>query len=198
MKKHILLIEHFTTLITDIECMLNSRPLTAVSTDPNDLNALTPGHFLKGSQINLIPDLNSKKTNCLGNLKIFSKCRLQKNSFGKNGNEITLPLYNLKKWLNDSNNFNRGDLVLVAEDNCQVLVCPPVRITKLFKGNDTRTRLVEVKTAKWVSSRPILRLKKLKKITPLKSCFLAIQIIFSEVCNYNHLSVVLLVTLSPS
>ena len=97
MKKHILLIEHFTTLITEIECMLNSRPLTAFSTDPNDLNALTPGHFFNGSPINLIPDLNSKKTSRLGNLKVFSKCRLQENSFGKNGNEITLPLYNLKK-----------------------------------------------------------------------------------------------------
>ena len=42
MKKHILLIEHFTTLSTQIECMLNSRPLTALSTDPNDLSALTP------------------------------------------------------------------------------------------------------------------------------------------------------------
>ena len=82
---------------TSIKSMKQHLPLTALSTDPNDLNALTPGHFLNGSPINQIPDLNSKKTSRLGNLKVFSKCRLQENSFGKNGNEITLPIYNLKK-----------------------------------------------------------------------------------------------------
>ena len=38
-----------------------------------------------------------------------------------------------KNWLNDSNNFNVGDLVLVADDNCRVLDWPLGRITKLFK-----------------------------------------------------------------
>ena len=60
-----------------------------------------------------------------------------------------------------SNNFNIGDLVLVAEDNCRVLDWPLARINKLFKGNDSRTRVVEVKTAKWVSNRPIVKLRKL-------------------------------------
>ena len=54
MKKHILLIEHLTTLIAQNECMLNSRPLTVLSTDPDDLSSLTPGHFLIGSPTNLI------------------------------------------------------------------------------------------------------------------------------------------------
>ena len=162
MKKHILLIEHFTTLITQIECMLNSRPLTALSTDPNDLSALTPGHFLIGSPINLIPDLNSKKTIRLGNLRDFQQMQTIRNQFWKewHRNYIT-SLQVRKKWLNDSNSFNIGDLVLVAEDNCRVLDWPLARITKLFKGNDTRTRVVEVETAKWVSNRPIVKLRKL-------------------------------------
>ena len=80
--------------------MLNSRPLTALSTDPNDLSALTPRHFLIGSPINLISDPNSKKANRLGaTSKIFTKCRLQETRFGKNGIEITLPLYKLEKMI---------------------------------------------------------------------------------------------------
>ena len=53
--------------------MLYSRPFTALSSDPNDLRALTPGHFLIGSPINLISDLISKETNRLGNLKDFQQ-----------------------------------------------------------------------------------------------------------------------------
>ena len=83
MKKHIPLIEHFTFLFKQIECMPNSRPLTASSTDPNDLSALTPRHFLFGSPINLIQDLNSKKTNRLDNLKEFQQMQTTRNQFWK-------------------------------------------------------------------------------------------------------------------
>jgi hypothetical protein len=38
--------EEFDRLKSKIEAILNSRPLTAVSDDPNDLTALTAGHFL--------------------------------------------------------------------------------------------------------------------------------------------------------
>jgi transposase InsO family protein len=35
--------------LIDIECMINSRPLTYVETEMNTLEALTPNHFLMGS-----------------------------------------------------------------------------------------------------------------------------------------------------
>lgn len=47
--------EEMYTVLTHIEAVLNSRPLTPISSDPTDLRALTPGHFLIGEALNAIP-----------------------------------------------------------------------------------------------------------------------------------------------
>src|SRR5439155_15589177 len=48
MEDRTLSIEEFSTLLAEVEACLNSRPITPMSTDPNDFDFLTPGHFLIG------------------------------------------------------------------------------------------------------------------------------------------------------
>ncbi|XP_029163786.1 uncharacterized protein LOC114935214 [Nylanderia fulva] len=48
--------EELTTLLTQIEACLNSRLLQALSDDPDDVTALTPGHFLIGAPLLAIPE----------------------------------------------------------------------------------------------------------------------------------------------
>lgn len=55
----ILTLEEFTTLIMEIEAVLNSRPLCPLSTDPNDISALVPGHFLTLEPLTAPPEPNS-------------------------------------------------------------------------------------------------------------------------------------------
>lgn len=47
--------QQFYTLVTQVEAILNSRPLIPLSIDPCDLQALTPGHILIGSELTAIP-----------------------------------------------------------------------------------------------------------------------------------------------
>ncbi|XP_053691070.1 uncharacterized protein LOC128739599 [Sabethes cyaneus] len=60
-KKHLLKVlapvsyEDMTTLVTQVECCLNSWPLTQLSDDPDDLRPLPPDHFLVGSALQSIP-----------------------------------------------------------------------------------------------------------------------------------------------
>ncbi|GFU80961.1 uncharacterized protein TNCV_1277071 [Trichonephila clavipes] len=50
--------EEFLTIMTQIEGILNSRPLTPLSTDIDDLSVLTPAHFLIGRPITSIKEPN--------------------------------------------------------------------------------------------------------------------------------------------
>ncbi|XP_058810997.1 uncharacterized protein LOC131675881 [Topomyia yanbarensis] len=50
--------EDMLTLLAQIEMCLNSIPLTPIPTAPIDLEALTPGHFLVGSNLQAIPEMS--------------------------------------------------------------------------------------------------------------------------------------------
>lgn len=61
-KKHLLKVnamglltyEEMNTLLCKIESVFNSRPISPISDDPSDLNALTPGHFLIKAYVSLL------------------------------------------------------------------------------------------------------------------------------------------------
>lgn len=65
----ILTFEGLCTILTQIEAILNFRPLYAFSSDPNDFSVLRPGHFLVLQLITIPdPDLSRLQLNRLSQL----------------------------------------------------------------------------------------------------------------------------------
>ncbi|XP_072375121.1 uncharacterized protein [Diabrotica undecimpunctata] len=138
--------EQFNTLIVQVEGILNSRPLMAMSQDPTNLEYLTPGHFLIGAPITSFPepDITEVPKN---RIKFWNLCTQMQQHFWKKWHQDYLTqLQNRPKWKNKLPNLKEDMLVLLKEDNIPSFKWALARITKVIPGKDKMVRVVEVKT----------------------------------------------------
>ncbi|TDG38284.1 hypothetical protein AWZ03_015294 [Drosophila navojoa] len=66
------------TVLVEVEAILNSRPMIAPSSNPNDGEVLTPGHFLIGGTLTPLP-LVSTEPVVDAKLTILKRCQLISN-----------------------------------------------------------------------------------------------------------------------
>ncbi|XP_011859028.1 PREDICTED: uncharacterized protein LOC105556541 [Vollenhovia emeryi] len=57
-----LTVTEMTTVLSQVEAMMNSRPITPLSDDPRDLDGLTPAHFLIGGSMASLPEPDLQET----------------------------------------------------------------------------------------------------------------------------------------
>lgn len=153
--------EQWTTVIAEIEACLNSRPLMPESNDPNELNALTPGHFLIGGPITAIPstDLSDVSAN---KLKYWASLKSLSQKFWKRWSQEYLnTLQQRSKWRTKQTGLKVGDLVILKEENMAPTKWPLGRIVELHVGSDGLHRVVSIKTINGQVKRPITKLVKL-------------------------------------
>ena len=156
--EHTLTFEELSTVLVEIEACLNSRPLSALSSDSDDLHALTPFHFLTGSSSALLPDSNQLDVpeNRLDRFQLLQRIR---NQFWKRwSSEYLLHLQQREKWRDPTENFCAGRLVLVKDDRYPPSKWPLGRIIEVHPGPDGLVRVATVKTATTVLRRHIARL----------------------------------------
>ncbi|XP_029157998.1 uncharacterized protein LOC114930404 [Nylanderia fulva] len=154
-------VEEFTTLLCNIEACLNSRPIAALHDDVNSYNALTPGHFLIGSAIKLIPSPS---------VLHISESRLDRWQLMRAKYEQFWKLWSLDylntlqqrfKWQNRSDEFCINDIVLIKNPNLPPCRWELARIIECKPDKDGLVRVAQVKTASSTFVRPIVKLCKL-------------------------------------
>jgi len=113
--------EELTTILAQVEAVLNSRPLNAMSSDPNDLSVMTPGHFLVGEPLTALPEAKLPTLE-VSRLKRWQLVQHLTRTFWKRWHlEYLGSLQERKKWKKTGEPLSIGQLVLIAEDNAPPL-----------------------------------------------------------------------------
>ena len=85
------------TVLSQVEAELNSRPLTPMSEDPEELDVLTPGHFLIGTALNALPedDITLKAENRLHKYQLLQQ--IVQRHWRRSKKEYLSELHNVKQ-----------------------------------------------------------------------------------------------------
>ncbi|XP_063994304.1 uncharacterized protein LOC135171606 [Diachasmimorpha longicaudata] len=153
--------EEMNTLIIDIEAILNSRPLTPMSSDPTDILVLTPGHFLIGDALTNVPekDFTYIPNNRLSNWEHIQKVR--RDFWVRWYKEYLNELNIRRKWNSGNQDIQLGSIVILKEDNLPPMQWRLGRIVELHPGKDNIVRVASIKTGTGILQR------NLTKIAPL-------------------------------
>lgn len=153
--------EELTTLFAQIEAVMNSRPLTPLSSNPFDLSPLTPGHFLIGRPLTSLPapDLQGANPNRLHRYARIEQAR--QHFWSRWSHEYIAELHQRTKWRTRHEDLRPGQLVLIKDEQTPPLKWPLGRIHRLYPGSDQTSRVADVQTTRGIVKRSI------RKIVPL-------------------------------
>ena len=135
---------------------MNSRPITPVTTDSRELEALTPNHFLLGQHATSFPSLLPGEH--FDHKKRYVRAQSYANAIWSRWlREYVLSLNKRVKWHTHSDfTLKTGDLVWVIEPDSPRGYYPLDRIVKLNYGQNCCARSPLFKTATREVTRPPL------------------------------------------
>ena len=152
------------TVLTDIEAVINSRPLTLVGDDVRDPEPITPAHLAIGRSLRSLPDTSSVTQSSNLVHRYLYRQRLV-NQFWKRWSKSYLQELNVcQKWNTAQPDVKVGDVVLISEDNVRRCKWPMGRIVDVHPGKDGLVRTVTLKTKAGQLKRPVQRLHLLETI----------------------------------
>ncbi|XP_055615326.1 uncharacterized protein LOC129761617 [Toxorhynchites rutilus septentrionalis] len=150
--------EDFSTVLTQIEANMNSRPLTPLSEDPGEYDVLTPSHFLIGTPLNSMPDPDYSHTP-INRLRHYQQLqKLIQDHWIRWRKEYLSELNNQRKRISLPIDIRVGQMILVQDENKPSIAWPLGRIESTHPGEDGVVRVVTIKTANGSYKRPVSKI----------------------------------------
>lgn len=135
------------TVFAEAENIINSRPLTHVSIDSNDSEALTPNHFLIGPSYASLPctETGEKDLNLLTKWRASQKLA---DHFWRRWTQEYMPfLVRRSKWHKERKPIKVNDIVIIVDPNGPRNTWPKGRVTEVYPAKDGKIRIVDVTLA---------------------------------------------------
>lgn len=151
--------EELSTVLCQIEACLNSRPLAPLTDDPNDLSALTPGHFLTLDSLLAAPTKPTEQLNVHNRWQQLQA--LVQHFWQRWSTEYLAQLQTRPKWTQPQANLKIGELVLIRDERLPPSQWLMGRVLELHPGQDEHVRVVSLKTKNGQLKRPIIKLCRL-------------------------------------
>ena len=148
--------EMLRTLLKEVAGVLNMRPLTLASNDPEDFRPITPKDFLNLPPTSDLPAGDIRRALPRDHIRYVKKMA---NLFWDLWTKIFLPtLVPRRKWVAEERNFEVGDSIMLSDNNLLPNQWKTGRIIEVYPGSDGFVRVVKVKTDCGEYLRPIHRL----------------------------------------
>lgn len=142
--------DELQTIIAEIEATVNSRPLTYIDEQPDNLKILTPMHFLLGRDTSGL-DTNFSITDVrrIDLLRDWKSRQCMMKRFWDQWSREYLQQLRSAHYNKTSKNstFKEGDVVLVYDQNMPRLLWKLAKVVKVFNGRDSKVRACEVELA---------------------------------------------------
>ncbi|GFS50998.1 putative RNA-directed DNA polymerase from transposon X-element [Trichonephila clavipes] len=152
----ILTTEELQTVLCDCESVINSRPLTYLSENSDDLVPLSPVMFLVENRNLDVPDIDYRDTVNLRKRVRYQQKLLNdlRHRFRKEYLGLLIQNKNKKGSLSE---VRLGEIVLIGDDIKKRMHWPLAKVIRLIPGKDGKIRTVELKTRTGTMLRPIQR-----------------------------------------
>lgn len=151
--------EELTTVLYQIEAMLNSRPMIPLSSDPRDYLPLSPGHFLIGRPLTAPvceDDLRDLPVHRLSRYQRVEQIRQQ--FWSRWAREYISELQTRTKWRENVADLKPDTLVIIKEINLPPLKWQLGRVLKTIPGNDGISRVADIQTSSGIVRRPYTKI----------------------------------------